>query len=372
MPNPKLRISSNPPYMLVYMGLRPKTWTAAIGVILMLLSSVRCGKPVVDTTPEILLQVISRAPQYDPEDNPEDYLKNPIFIEIVRDTLLVTDAGREGILRYGLDGHFIDVIGRRGSGPGEFIEPHETRMDPLGRGFWVKSLGKCSLLDFSGRYILGFPDPVSAEYMAILPDSSLVLTTLPLADRGGLICVNEQGEILWDASPRIIIDGAEQYVYSYNRALVTVIDRRIWWVNEKINQIRVFNLEGQLIKEFALQDEYVEMTDIASHQGLQELVAEGRGGPDNIFLRARGAFGYIWIMIRSRFTPEVSRNRRYIYQIDPDGSVYARYYFELDSTAVFDFVPIEISPQPEFVLLAPVTPSRLPQMIWCSVTPRIR
>jgi hypothetical protein len=62
--------------------------------------------------------------------------------------------GNSRILKFDRRGRFIKVIGRMGSGPGEFIEPHGLAMDSRGRLFVAdRSNNRIQILDQDGRFI---------------------------------------------------------------------------------------------------------------------------------------------------------------------------------------------------------------------------
>jgi 6-bladed beta-propeller len=62
--------------------------------------------------------------------------------------------GNSRIMKFDKDGKFLKVIGKMGSGPGEFIEPHGLAMDSAGRLFVAdRSNNRVQILDQDGGFI---------------------------------------------------------------------------------------------------------------------------------------------------------------------------------------------------------------------------
>jgi len=63
-------------------------------------------------------------------------------------------VGNSRIMKFDRNGKFIATLGRKGSGPGEFIEPHCLAMDSAGRLFVAdRSNNRIQILDQDGRFI---------------------------------------------------------------------------------------------------------------------------------------------------------------------------------------------------------------------------
>jgi DNA-binding beta-propeller fold protein YncE len=62
--------------------------------------------------------------------------------------------GNSRIMKFDKNGKFIKVLGKKGSGPGEFIEPHCLAMDSAGRLFVAdRSNNRVQILDQDGNFI---------------------------------------------------------------------------------------------------------------------------------------------------------------------------------------------------------------------------
>lgn len=76
-----------------------------------------------------------------------------------RGRYLVTDMAQDRVVRFGSDGRWMDVIGRKGAGPGEFLGP--TAAVPLASGFLVgdDQLRRLTIFDDSGRRVREVASP---------------------------------------------------------------------------------------------------------------------------------------------------------------------------------------------------------------------
>ena len=51
--------------------------------------------------------------------------------------LIVADSGNSRLVRFTMEGELIEIIGREGGGPGEFVEPRGLAFEPGGTILWV-------------------------------------------------------------------------------------------------------------------------------------------------------------------------------------------------------------------------------------------
>ncbi|MGH7693936.1 MAG: peptidyl-alpha-hydroxyglycine alpha-amidating lyase family protein [Gemmatimonadaceae bacterium] len=85
---------------------------------------------------------------------PNDVLVAPNGDIFVAEGHSDADSANARILKFSKDGKFIKAFGKKGSGPGEFAQPHALAMDSKGRLFvGDRSNNRIQILDQDGKYI---------------------------------------------------------------------------------------------------------------------------------------------------------------------------------------------------------------------------
>jgi sugar lactone lactonase YvrE len=85
---------------------------------------------------------------------PNDVLVAPNGDIFVAEGHSDADTANARILKFSKDGKFIKAFGKKGSGPGEFAQPHALAMDSKGRLFvGDRSNNRIQILDQDGKYI---------------------------------------------------------------------------------------------------------------------------------------------------------------------------------------------------------------------------
>jgi DNA-binding beta-propeller fold protein YncE len=98
-----------------------------------------------------------------------------------QDNLYIADTGGSRVVKMSLQGTKLQVIGSRGTGRGQFIEPTDVAPDSSGYIFATDVPNK-RILSFTadGRFVLDFPIPlagsVNGPHIAIAPNQTLLVT----------------------------------------------------------------------------------------------------------------------------------------------------------------------------------------------------
>jgi hypothetical protein len=286
------------------------------------------------------------------------------------DELLISDQGRNEIVRYSLDGDFLGTIGRAGNGPGEFKSIDHVRADHRGTGFWVRGFGGSRLLHFraDGDYLSSLTSPYPFSSFDVLDDGSLVITCGPNPEHGSLVRLSEDGRIIWEASPTLEIAGTSGFIPLTNPSEVAVLDGIIWQFYTSFNVIRSFTIEGEMIDEFSLNDEYLStMHDQNVDRHLDLWGGNLRTGPIIMYMNVREAQGGIWLSTQVHAVlPEEIKYRRYFYEINSSGSIENRYYIEkspIDGMFA-DFMPVNRGGKRYLVILTAYGDVP-PCLVWC-------
>ena len=299
-----------------------------------------------------------------------DYLARPLSMIQIGNDLLISDQGRNEIVRYCLDGDYLGTIGRTGNGPGEFRSIGHLRVDHRGTGFWVRGFGGNRLIHFDmhGDYKRSFTPPFSFTSFDVLDDGSLVITCGPNAEHGSLVRLSGAGEVIWEASPTLEIAGTSGFIPFTNTTEVAVLDGVIHQFYTHFNIIRTFTVDGVLINEFSLNDDFLAAMHDQSVDGHLELAGGNlHSGPMTMYLNVREAQGSIWLCTQVHAVlPEEIKYRRYFYEINTSGSIENRYYLETEIfTGMFsDFMPVNRGGMRYLVVLSAFG-DRSPCLIWC-------
>ncbi|MFC1529113.1 hypothetical protein ACFL6R_00170 [Gemmatimonadota bacterium] len=331
-----------------------------------------CGEdyPPIPTYPLIISSIF---PDTIITDN-DDYLALPVSMIQLGDELLVSDQGRNEIIRYSLDGGFLGTIGRTGSGPGELNSIYHLRDDRQGTGFWVRAFAGGRLIHFNvhGEYISSFRPLFSLNSFDVLDDGSLVITCGPGVDHGTLVRLSDEGEVIWEASPTLEIAGTSGFIPATNASGVAVLDGVIWQFYTSFNVIRTFSSDGVMLKEFSLREEYVATLHEQNVDKHLELAGGNLStGPLMMYMNVREARGSIWLSTQvSAVLPEELRYRRYFYEINASGSIENRYYIErspIDGLFA-DFMPV-IRGGKQYLVILTAHGDVPPCLVWCETGP---
>ena len=336
------------------MRLVPKTKSYA--PIIMLLSSLflilaNCSRQSPELSPVPLALVASFPPEPAPGDSQGVYIGQAVGMDQVEGLLLVSDQRQNLIHKFTDTGEYIGSIGIIGDGPGELRSITKLRADPVENGFWIVSHGGNRLVHLSleGEFFGGLflPSSGTASF-ALMSNGTIVMTSPTGGDQGTLFCLNRNGDVLWQASPSLVIGGTKGFIPAANSSFVCLIADEIWQVYSSFNIVRVFTPQGHLLREFQLNEGRLEQkhaVSVKGHLGFERGETGPLGGPALPRRIISGAIGtkdgcYI-ITDAGRYQPNTKILAPSIYHVDNMGEVTTRYQWWDSPGSVDNFVRLD-------------------------------
>jgi hypothetical protein len=107
------------------------------------------------------------------------------------------DSGNHRIQKFDKDGNYLQTIGRKGEGPGEFMRPFRIFLDEQGN-IYVSEIRKLNLFDPKGNYIKSLVPPTFIIGFAAGPEGNIIghgLISTPKAQNFGVMLINPEGKI---------------------------------------------------------------------------------------------------------------------------------------------------------------------------------
>jgi len=111
--------------------------------------------------------------------------------------IYVVDSGNQRIQKYDKNGNYLQTIGRKGQGPGEFERPYDIFLDEQGY-IYVSEYRKMHIFDKEGNSI---KDPVMPTFLmaySIGPEGTILASGFVQAERAqnfGVMLINPEGKI---------------------------------------------------------------------------------------------------------------------------------------------------------------------------------
>lgn len=267
--------------------------------------------------------------------NDETYLDAPRSIEIFGDTVFVADSGTDEIKLFNLSGEYLGEIGNRGHGPGEFSSIRTVKLAPSTSQLVVLDNLRVSTFSTKGLFVTSFVNP-AATALDVLPNGQILLFIRTQRDQTNLSVFNIEGDLQRSfAQTSDLIPGDDTYRPLWSYSVVAVHEQEIWEAYLYFNVMRIHSLNGELLREFQLDDAHLISMDgfnrkRAARTG-RKRTDNNRGFPTptqiNHVLKSSG--GYLWLMTGpTKYIKEQESDyitKYFIYQIDHDGVVVARY-----------------------------------------------
>jgi hypothetical protein len=112
--------------------------------------------------------------------------------------IYVMDSGNYRIQKYDREGNFILTIGRRGQGPGEFIQPQKLYLDSE-NNLYVSDVGRIQIFDSEGNFKDSFKPLHSLSCRGVTKDGNIVMVKYPYPSEDGkteLLILDSKGKLI--------------------------------------------------------------------------------------------------------------------------------------------------------------------------------
>ncbi len=114
-----------------------------------------------------------------------------------QNNIYVLDGGNYRIQKFDKDGNYLQTIGRKGEGPGEFMRPFNIFLDELSN-IYVMELRKLHLFNPKGNYIKSVVPPMFIMGFAVEPGGNIIghgLISTAKAQNFGIKLLDSEGKI---------------------------------------------------------------------------------------------------------------------------------------------------------------------------------
>ena len=112
--------------------------------------------------------------------------------------MFVVDSGNQRIQKYDKDGNYLQTIGRKGQGPGEFMRPFDILLDEQDN-IYVLEIRKIHLFDPQGNSIRDIVLPSFMMGFAVGAEGNIIAHGFVQAEEGqnfGVVIINQEGKII--------------------------------------------------------------------------------------------------------------------------------------------------------------------------------
>lgn len=113
-------------------------------------------------------------------------------------SIYVLDSGNQRIQKYDMDGNYLQTIGRKGQGPGEFERPYRMALDE-DTNIIVSEGRKIQMFSQKGEYIKGGVVPLFVLNFTPDTDGNILAHSFVRAEKGqnfGIVSIDWEGKIL--------------------------------------------------------------------------------------------------------------------------------------------------------------------------------
>lgn len=112
--------------------------------------------------------------------------------------IFVLDSGNQRLQKYDREGHYLQTIGRKGQGPGEFERPFNLFLDEQDNIF-ILELRKAHIFDQNGEFIKSFVPPLFIMDFISNPEGNFIVNGLLSSKQGqnfGIVNLDSEGKIV--------------------------------------------------------------------------------------------------------------------------------------------------------------------------------
>jgi hypothetical protein len=112
--------------------------------------------------------------------------------------IYVMDSGNYRIQKFDREGNYLLTIGRRGQGPGEFIQPQKIYLDS-DNNLYVSDVGRIQIFDNEGNFKDSFKPLYSLSCRGVTKDENVVIVKYPHPSEHGkteLLILDSKGKLI--------------------------------------------------------------------------------------------------------------------------------------------------------------------------------
>jgi hypothetical protein len=184
-------------------------------------------------------------------------LVTPINMINSDNMIYISDQSNSTIFVFDLNGNFIKKIGKKGQSPSEFSNQHS--IDVLGNNIYIEDQGSFTfkIFDIKGKFLSFFRQDRVLRSFVIIDDKIFGqpnIRPLPLGKSTPIFIIYKldgtQLKVIDDAFPKTQRD---RFDYD-NKVSIKRYKNQIHCLQKYGMQYRIYNIEGNKIKEFELQN----------------------------------------------------------------------------------------------------------------------
>lgn len=180
----------------------------------------------------------------------EGKMEKPMDVAVFRDRVYVSDAEKNQILVFNLDGKFKFAFGRAGNGPGEFNFPYGLAVDKDGRLYVADMKNhRLQVFDRDGKFVGFFPGEGKAKVLFSSPAALTIKNNLLYVTDVYLCKVfvfDLEGSKVLEFGER----GSEKGQFKYPNGVEADSKGNIYVADSGNNRVQVFDREGKFRRQF--------------------------------------------------------------------------------------------------------------------------